>query len=118
MSFDVTGKLVEKFDEQQVNDTFKKREFVIEVNSYNNASTYTDYLKFQLVQDKCSLIESFSVGSQVKVHFNLKGRKWEKDGNTMYFNMLDAWRIENDTDQEARPFDDGIVVPENEDVPF
>jgi hypothetical protein len=52
------------------------------------------------------------------VHFNLKGRKWEKDGNTMYFNMLDAWRIENDTDQEARPFDDGIVVPENEDVPF
>ena len=31
MSLEVTGKLVVKYDTQQVNDRFKKREFVIEI---------------------------------------------------------------------------------------
>lgn len=118
MSYEIVGLLVEKFDEQQVNETFKKREFVIEVSSYNNASTYTDFLKFQLVQDKCGLIDGFEVGTSLKVHFNLKGRRWEKEGNKMYFNMLDAWRIEKNDGQSSSSFDDDIVVAENEDVPF
>ena len=30
MSFELAGKLIEKFDVHQVSDTFRKREFVIE----------------------------------------------------------------------------------------
>jgi len=118
MSYEVTGKLIEKYDEQQVNETFKKREFVIEVSSYNNSSSFTDYLKFQLVQDKCNLLDKFDLFDTVRVQFNLKGRRWEKDGNIMYFNILDAWRIDKNEDAQSRPFADDIVVPDGEDVPF
>jgi hypothetical protein len=31
----------------------------------------------------------------VKVHFNIKGSKWEKNGQINYITNLDAWRLEN-----------------------
>jgi hypothetical protein len=30
----------------------------------------------------------------VKVSFNIKGNRWEKDGKVNYITNLDAWRIE------------------------
>ena len=30
----------------------------------------------------------------IKVSFNIKGNKWEKDGKISYFNNLDAWKFE------------------------
>jgi single-strand DNA-binding protein len=48
-----------------------------------------------LVQDKVSLVDSLNVGDEVKVLFNLKGREWvSPQGETKYFNTIDAWRIE------------------------
>lgn len=118
MSYEITGKLIEKYEEQQVNEAFKKREFVIEVSSFNNSSSYTDYIKFQLVQDKCAILDKFELNDAVRVHFNLKGRRWEKDGNVMYFNILDAWRLDKNEDAQSRPFANDIVVPDDQDVPF
>lgn len=94
MSFEIEGKLVEKFDEIVVSDKFKKREFVIETEDNSSGSVYTELIKFQLVQAKCDSIEPMVIGNQIKVHFNIKGRKWEKDGKTSYFTNLDAWRVE------------------------
>lgn len=94
MSFEIEGKLVEKFAEVVVSEKFKKREFVIETEDNANGSVYTESIKFQLVQAKCDAIEPMQIGSQIKVHFNIKGRKWEKDGKTSYFTNLDAWRVE------------------------
>lgn len=94
MSFELEGKLIEKFDVQQVSDSFKKREFVVETAEEGGGRVFTEQIKFQLIQDKCELIDSISPNSMVKVHFNLKGRKWEKDGRVNYFTNLDAWRIE------------------------
>ena len=56
--------------------------------------TITNYVKFQSVQDKTSIIDKVNVGDEIKVYFNIKGTKWEKDGKTSYFTNLDAWRIE------------------------
>ena len=93
MSFEIEGKLVEKFDEVAVSDKFKKREFVIETEDNANGSIYTETIKFQLVQKNCDAISPMNLGEQVKVHFNIKGRKWEKDGKVSYFTNLDAWRV-------------------------
>ncbi len=92
MSFEVNGKLIEKFDTQQVSEKFRKREFVLEVVDKN--PQYTESVKFQLLQDKSDLLDNFNVGDEMTVHFNLKGRKWEKNGQTSYFTNLDAWRLE------------------------
>ena len=90
MSFDVQGKLHEIFDEQQVSDKFRKREFVLEIPD----GSYTQYIKFQLTQDKCNALDQFKIGDDVKVAFNLSGKPFTKNGTTMYFTNLGAWRIE------------------------
>ena len=88
----VTGKLLEIKETQQVSDSFKKRSFVLE---YAENPQYPEYVSFEFIQDKCSLLDNFQVGQEVEVSFNLKGRKWiNPEGETRYFNSLQAWRID------------------------
>jgi len=88
---EVQGKILEVKDTQQVTDTFRKREFVLE---YAENPQYPEFLKFELIQDRCDLVNGFAPGQEVSVAFNLKGRKWvNKQGETVYFNSLQAWRI-------------------------
>lgn len=97
MSLEVTGKLLVKYDTQQVSEKFKKREFVIELAEEINGNIYTNFAKMQLVQNKCDIIDRFKEGEQVKVSFNIKGNKWERDGKVNYITNLDAWRVESAT---------------------
>src|SRR5688572_32724125 len=90
MAYDAQGKLHEIFDEQQVSEKFRKREFVLEIPD----GAYSNHIKFQLTLDKCDLLDGFNVGDEVKVAFNLSGKPFTKNGTTMYFTNLGAWRIE------------------------
>src|ERR1700722_15900464 len=97
MSLEVTGKLLVKYDTQQVSEKFKKREFVLELAEEINGNIYTNFAKMQLVQNKCDIIDRFKEGDLVKVSFNIKGNKWERDGKVNYITNLDAWRVESTT---------------------
>src|ERR1700733_1022381 len=97
MSFEVNGKLLAKYDTQQVSEKFKKREFVLELAEEINGNIYTNFAKMQLVQNKCDIIDRFKEGDMVKVSFNIKGNKWERDGKVNYITNLDAWRMESAT---------------------
>ncbi len=89
---EVQGKILEISDTQQISDNFKKREFVIE---YAENPQYPEFLKFECIQDKCNLLDNLSVGQEVTVSLNLKGRKWtDPQGQVKYFNSLQAWRID------------------------
>jgi hypothetical protein len=94
MAFEITGKVIDISPVNQVSDKFKKREFVIEKKETGGAAVFIDYVKFQLVQDKCDLINESFLNEDVKISFNLKGNKWERDGKINYFTNLDAWKIE------------------------
>ena len=94
MSYELTGKLVAKYDTVQKSATFKTREFAVEKTEDIGGRTITNYVKFQTVQDKTSIIDRVNVGDEIKIYFNIKGTKWEKDGKINYFTNLDAWRIE------------------------
>lgn len=88
---EITGKIKVKGNAQQVSDKFKKREFVLT----DNSSQYPQYIQFELTQDKCSVLDNFNVGDEVKVLFNLRGREWtNKEGQVKYFNSLQAWKME------------------------
>lgn len=125
MNFEVTGNLIVKEDTVDITSSFKKREFVIEVPNERN-SEWNDFVKFQLTQDRCPLIDSFQLGDSIKVSFNLRGRKWEKDGKVNYFTNLEAWRIESSGTggqmQETAPpaFTETEIPPAepNDDLPF
>lgn len=95
MSYEITGLLIEKFDTVYVSDKFSKREIVLEVRPDNPNLTFTDMIKFQLTNDRCDLVDNISIGSSMKVHFNIRGKKWEKDGKVSYFTNLEIWKIED-----------------------
>ncbi|RYD59377.1 MAG: DUF3127 domain-containing protein [Sphingobacteriales bacterium] len=95
MSLEVTGKLLVKYDTQNVNDRFRKREFVMELSEEINGNVYTNFAKMQLVQNKCDILDRFNEGDAIKVSFNIKGNRWERDGKVNYITNLDAWRIES-----------------------
>jgi len=94
MSYELTGKLVAKYDVVQRTATFKTREFAVEKTDDIGGRTVTNYVKFQSVQDKTSIIDKANIGDEIKVYFNIKGSKWEKEGKVNYITNLDAWRIE------------------------
>mgnify|MGYP000663206455 CR=1 FL=1 len=116
MSLQTEGKLIRVFDEQQITDNLKKREFVIETESIVGDTVYSEKIKFQLVQKKCDLIDNFKLGDNLIVHFNLKGREWEKDGKINFFNSLNAWRIES-TENNSSAIGNSSYFPESKEEP-
>lgn len=94
MSYELTGKLVAKYDAVQRTETFKTREFAVEKTEDIGGRIITNYVKFQSVQDKTAIIDKVNIGDEIKVSFNIKGSKWEKEGKVNYITNLDAWRIE------------------------
>src|SRR5215212_8388860 len=94
MSYELTGRLIAKYETTQRSETFKVREFVVEKSEDIGGRTITNFIKFQCVQDKTNIIDRVNAGDEVKVYFNIKGSKWEKEGRSSYFTNLDAWRIE------------------------
>ena len=91
MAFDVTGKLFKKMDTQQITDSFRKREYVIELTDGN----YTQLILFQLVNDNCDKLDNLNEGEEIKTTYNLRGREWTSpQGEVKYFNSLDAWKVE------------------------
>ncbi|MCU4154683.1 DUF3127 domain-containing protein [Carboxylicivirga sp. A043] len=124
MNFEISGNVIVKDDIQDISASFKKREFVIEVVNERN-SDWNDFIKFQLTQDRCNLMDPIQVGDKIKVSFNIRGRKWEKDGRVNYFSNLEAWRIEKEEavlppDAPAPSFNEADIPPASpeEDLPF
>lgn len=85
MSFETEGILHKVFDTESKTDSFRAREFVIK-----HDGNYPQFIKFQLTQDRCDLVNNFKEGDKVKVSFDLRGREW----NEKYFTNLNAWRID------------------------
>lgn len=104
MSYTIKGRIIDIQPVQQIKENFHKRDFVIEVEVYNNQGglVKTDYIPFQLLNSNCDRIEPFQIGAVVIVHFNLGGNKWVKDGATRYFPQLTAWKIEGEQSQQSQ----------------
>jgi hypothetical protein len=113
MSYEISGKLIEKFDTTTISEKFKKREFILEKRENSSGFEFVDFIKFQLTQDKCSALDPYQVGDDLKVSFNLRGRKWEKEGNVNYFTNLEAWKIEKMNSTQS-PDEFSEQAPDNE----
>lgn len=97
MGFKIEGKLVDMQPTVQVNERFRKREFVLEVTEEYSGGEYTNYVKFQAAQSRCDSLDRWTVGDCLLVHFNVKGNRWEKEGKVNYITNLDAWKTEAGT---------------------
>lgn len=88
---EIRGKVHEIGPVQQVTDTFKKRDLIVQ---YAENPQFVEYIRFEATQDRTAIFDGLSIGEEVEVSFNLRGRPWtNKDGVTTYFNSLVAWRV-------------------------
>ncbi len=94
--------IIKKISETvQISERFRKREFVVE---YANNPDYPQPLQFEMVQDRCVLLDSFQEGQEVEVHFDLRGREWTSpQGQVRYFNTLQAWKLVAEQDAAKPP---------------
>lgn len=105
----IDGKLIEKSDTQDITDSFKKREFVVE---YAENPQYPEFVKFELIQNNCQQLDAFQLGDELTISFNLKGRKWnDPKGGVKYFNSLQAWRLDKKSGAPQAPQGDTPPPP-------
>ena len=116
---EIIGKVHDVLRTQQITDSLKKRELIIE---YIENPQYPEYLKFEAIQDKCDLLDNLKVGDNVEVFFNLRGRPWtDKEGKKTYFNSMHIWKVNriaaSNTPKYNPPADIGSGA-EEDDLPF
>lgn len=88
---EIRGKVHEIGATQQVTESFKKRDLIV---AYAENPQFVEYIRFEATQDRTSIFEGLTVGEEIEVSFNLRGRPWtNKEGVTTYFNSLVAWRV-------------------------
>jgi hypothetical protein len=127
MEYQITGKVAEVYPVNRVSERFRKREFVIEHKESGSGQAFVDFIKFQLTQDKCDLIDESWLRQDVTVTFNIKGNRWEKNGLVNYITNLNAITVTRgiavaDNGQQAirsvRLEDAPSPSPELDDLPF
>lgn len=98
MSQEVTGKVYQINETQQITEKFSKREFVLELS---NNPAYVEKVLFTLTRDKIDSINEYKVGDTISVKYNLKGREWTSpQGDIKFFNTLEVWNISSSSSSD------------------
>lgn len=84
MTLQITGEITHIGEIQQITDNFSKR--VVTVKTDAN-SQYPQWIKLETNNIKNTLLDTFNVGENVTIDFNLNG----KENNN--FNQLTIWKI-------------------------
>jgi len=106
--------LVHLIGEEQVvgsAGTFKKRTIVIATKEQ-----YVQYVPIDFVQDKCSILDKYAIGQDVKISVNVRGNEYQGK----YYVSLNGWKIESLGDApELAPKQPAGQVPDAvDDMPF
>ena len=59
---------------------FTKREFVLKLTGDEENPSYPNYIALELIKDKCSVIDEYSIGDEITVQLNISGRLWTPEG--------------------------------------
>ncbi len=105
-SYEMEGKIHLIDEVQEFKNNFTKREFVIETVD----GQYTQHIKFELIKDNTSLVDDFSQGDPIKVHFDIRGNEY----NGRFYVNLTAWRVEKPSGGTQQNDEDGPPSHMNE----
>lgn len=96
---------------------FRKRPVVIKTDEQ-----YPQVIEVEFLQDKCDILDKYSVGQKVKIKINIRGREWTNpEGDVKYFNSIQGWKIESGSGSAANqqaPTGQGEGVEKENDLPF
>lgn len=78
--------------EEKINERFKKREFILQVNP---EKPYPQEIVFELHNDNTDIIDAYQENQSVSVDFLLRGKKYtNKNGQQKHINTLVVWKIQ------------------------
>jgi hypothetical protein len=75
----------------EISDKFSKRELFVETSEQ-----YPQIIGVQFENIKCEMLNNYSVGQNVIVDVNLRGRDWQKADEIRNITYLQGWKIESD----------------------
>lgn len=114
--YELSGKIKLIDDIRTFGSGFTKREFVVTTDE-----KFPQDIKFELVKEKCSLLDAFKPADVVKVSFNIRGNEY----NGRYYVNLQAWRVESarggnkaSPGEEPASYEDEGRLDDAEDSPF
>ena len=90
---ELKGKIKLINETNQISDSFQKRDLVI-----TTSDEYPQHITVQFIQDKCAVLDSYKADDFVTIGINIRGKEWEKDGITRYFNTIQGWKTTKDND--------------------
>ncbi len=93
-------------DIQTFGSGFTKREFVITTGD----SKYPQDIKFEIVKEKCALLDQFKKGQAVTVSFDIRGNEYQGK----YYVNLSCWKIQGGAGENAPS---GSAKNANNDIP-
>jgi Domain of unknown function (DUF3127) len=110
--YEATGKIKMISETQNFPSGFSKREFVITTAH----DKFPQDLKFEVVKDKCAILDKYKEGQEVQVNFDIRGNEY----NGKYYVNLSCWKLEskggggggNEYNQEASD----VAEPSPEDL--
>jgi hypothetical protein len=85
--YEAAGKIKVINDTQSFPSGFSKREFVVTTAH----DKYPQDLKFEVVKDKCQMLDAYEVGQDVQVSFDIRGNEY----NGKYFVNLSCCKIQS-----------------------
>lgn len=111
--YEMIGKIKLIYELMTFPSGFTKREFVV-----TSDDNYPQDIKFVCKNEKCSLLDGFNPGGQVKVSFRIRGNEYKE----RYYVDLDVFKIEKmDSDDSMRGYDNqepADAIPPDADLPF
>jgi Domain of unknown function (DUF3127) len=93
--YEAAGKLKWIGTTQSFASGFTKREFVVTTAN----DKYPQDLKFEVVKDKCSLLDGFELNQEVQVSFDIRGNEY----NGKYYVNLACWKLQAAGETQLSP---------------
>lgn len=84
----ITGSIKFIGELQNITNSFSKKEIVVETQE-----TYPQSILLQFTNNNIDRLDHISVGDNVEIKYNLRGRGYNKNGETRYFNTIEGWYI-------------------------
>ena len=84
--YELTGKIKLISDTQTFPSGFTKREFVVTTAH----DKYPQDIKFEIVKEKCALLDQFEPEQDVQVTFDIRGNEY----NGKYYVSLSCWKLQ------------------------
>ncbi len=84
--YEAAGKIKLINETQTFPSGFSKREFVVTTGD----DKYPQDIKFEVMKDKCQMLDDYSEGQDVKVAFDIRGNEY----NGKYYVNLNCWKLE------------------------